>query len=236
MQRKHLSMLQVTKISIVLCIFNGKRLRLCQYSVFGILKNIFYAYSNSMIRNLLLIFIITVICCSSLCAQNQTDTVAIKKQLEVILERDQKTRTGSDSSAFVQFIDSTNLIQVEKLIAKYGWLGKSFVGARGNQTIFLVIQHSNLVTQEKYLPMMQKSVDENESTASDLALLQDRVLMRQGKKQIYGSQVVFSETGEQVFYPIEDEKNVNIRRAKVGLQPIEEYAKYFGIEYKLPTQ
>ena len=57
--------------------------------------------------------------------------------------------------------------------------------------------------------------------------------MRQGKNQIYGSQVVNSKTGELVFYPIEDEKNVNIRRAKVGLQPIEEYAKYFGIEYKL---
>jgi hypothetical protein len=60
--------------------------------------------------------------------------------------------------------------------------------------------------------------------------------MRQGKKQIYGSQVVFSKTGEPEFYPIDDEKNVNIRRKKVGMQPIEEYAKYFGIDYKPPTK
>jgi hypothetical protein len=60
--------------------------------------------------------------------------------------------------------------------------------------------------------------------------------MRKGEKQIYGSQVVFSKTGEQEFYPIEDEKNVNIRREKVGLPPIEEYAKYFSIKYKLPTK
>lgn len=164
------------------------------------------------------------------------DTAAIKAELNAILDRDQKTRKGSDSTAFRSYLDSCNLVQVEKLISKYGWLGKSFVGVRGNQTVFLVIQHSDLETQEKYLPVMQRSVDEGESNASDLALLQDRVLMRQGKKQIYGSQVVFNNTGGQEFYPIEDEENVNVRRAKVGLQPIEEYAKYFGIEYKLPTQ
>lgn len=83
---------------------------------------------------------------------------------------------------------------------------------------------------------MQKSLEEGESRPSDFALLQDRVLMGQGKKQIYGSQVVFNKRGEQEFYPIEDEKNVNNRREKAGLQPIEEYAKYFSIEYKLPTE
>jgi hypothetical protein len=91
-----------------------------------------------------------------------------------------------------------------------------------------------LPVQEKYLPLMQKSVEEGESESNDLALLQDRVLMRQGKKQIYGSQVILNKSGGQEFYPIEDEKNVNVRRKKVGLQPLEEYAKFFGIDYKLP--
>ncbi len=180
----------------------------------------------------LLTCIIVIFCINNVIAQSQTDTIAIKKQLDLIHERDQKTRKGIDSASYIKLIDSTNLLQVETLISKYGWLGKSFVGAKGNNTIFLVIQHSDLKTQEKYFPMMQKSVDISESRPSDLALLQDRILMRQGKNQIYGSQVVFNKTGGQEFYPIEDEKNVNQRRAKVGLQPIEEYAKFFGIEYK----
>lgn len=189
-----------------------------------------------MTRNIILIFIYTILSCGNLFSQSGTDTIAIKKQLEEIRSRDQKTRTGGDSVAFMQFIDSINLEQVELLIQKYGWLGKSFVGERGNNTIFLVIQHSDLATQEKYLPLLQKSVDEGESRPSDLALLKDRVLMRQGKNQIYGSQVVFNKTGGQEFYPIEDEKNVNIRREKVGMLPIEEYAKLFGIEYKLSSK
>jgi len=167
-------------------------------------------------------------------SQTEIDTAAIKSLLNTIHERDQKTRKGSDSSAYIQYIDSWHLVQVEELISKYGWPGKSFVGPKGNNTVFLVIQHAELETQEKYLPMMRQSVEKGESRPADLALLEDRVLMRQGKKQIYGSQVVFNKSGGQEFYPIEDEKNVNVRREKVGLQPIEEYAKYFGIEYKLP--
>ncbi|HKR07365.1 MAG TPA: DUF6624 domain-containing protein [Bacteroidia bacterium] len=169
-------------------------------------------------------------------AQTNIDTTAIKKELFAIFDRDQKTRTGADSTSFINYIDSCNLVQVEALINKYGWLGKSFVGGRGNQAVFLVIQHADLATQKKYFPLLEQSVAEGESRASDMAMLQDRIMMREGKNQIYGSQVVFSKTGEQVFYPIEDEKNVNLRREKVGLQPIEEYAKYFGIDYKLPDK
>lgn len=198
-------------------------------------ENFLHINSNYMKKNLLLIFITTFFCCNNLFAQDYTDTLAIKKQLEIILDRDQKTRTGGDSAAFMQFIDSTNLVQVESLIAKYGWMGKSFVGDRGNSALFFVIQHADLAKQLKYVSLLQNSVELGESRPSNLALMQDRILMRQGKNQIYGSQVVFSKTGEQVFYPIEDEKNVNIRRAKIGMQPLEDYAKLFGIKYKLPT-
>src|ERR1041385_6339397 len=172
---------------------------------------------------LLLIFALNLV------AQSSTDTMAIKKQLEMILERDQKTRTNGDSASFVQYIDSTNLIPVGALIKKYGWPGKSFVGEKGNQAVFLVIQHADIKTQEKYLPLLDKSGAKGEASQADRALLQDRVLMRQGKKQIYGSQVVpDTTTGGWMFYPIEDEKNVNERRKKAGLEPIEKYATYFG--------
>jgi hypothetical protein len=39
---------------------------------------------------------------------------------------------------------------------------------------------------------------------------------------------------QEQFFPIQDEANVNKRRASVGLQPLEEYAKFFGINYVLP--
>src|SRR5438552_1197461 len=118
----------------------------------------------------------------------------------------------------MRYIDSCNLLQIEALINQYGWPGKSFMGTAGNITVFLVVQHADLATQEKYFPLLEKSVAEGESRAADFALLQDRILMREGKPQIYGSQVVFNkDAGAPEFWQIEDENNVNIRREKAGL-------------------
>lgn len=170
-------------------------------------------------------------------AQSTIDTLAIQTELHAIFERDQKTRTGADSASFMHYIDSCNLVQIEAIISKYGWLGSSVVGQKANNALFLVVQHSDLETQLKYFPLLQKSAEIGESKFSNVALMQDRILMRQEKKQIYGSQVVFNkETGAPEFYPIEDEKNVNVRRAKIGMSTLEEYAKHFGMEYTLPKE
>ena len=83
---------------------------------------------------------------------------------------------------------------------------------------------------------MRAAVKKGNARAQELALLEDRVLTNQGKKQIYGSQVKIDSTGKYLFFPIADEANVNKRRIKVGLGPLEDYAKYFGLEYVLPSK
>jgi hypothetical protein len=134
----------------------------------------------------------------------------------------------------MQIQDSINLIKIKNIIDTYGWLGPDEVGKQGSQTIFLVIQHADSLTQVTFLPLMQEAVKKKKARPQDLALLEDRILTDQGKEQIYGSQVRINETGKYEFYPIKDEKNVNKRRVSVGLQPLEEYAKYFDINYILP--
>lgn len=83
--------------------------------------------------------------------------------------------------------DSINLIKIEKILDERGWLGTNIIGVQGNSTLFLVIQHSGIETQLKYLPMMREAVKIGNARASSLALLEDRVALRQGKRQIYGS-------------------------------------------------
>lgn len=188
-------------------------------------------------KKIKLIFVLSLFCWKNSSAQSPIDTLAIKTELHAIYERDQKTRTGADSASFMHYIDSCNLVQVKILLDKYGWIGRSLIGDKANSALFLVVQHADLETQLRYFPLLQKSAEIGESKFSNVALMQDRILMRQEKKQMYGSQVVFNKvTGSPEFYPIDDEKNVNIRRAKMGMQSIEEYAKLFGIEYKLPTK
>ena len=130
--------------------------------------------------------------------------------------------------------DSINLIKVLAILDKYGWLGADVVGPQGNSTLFLVIQHSDLKTQEKYLPMMREAVKNGKAAGSSLALLEDRVALGQGKKQIYGSQIGRDlETQKYYVLPLEDPDNVDKRRAEVGLGTLAEYASYFQIVWDL---
>jgi hypothetical protein len=176
----------------------------------------------------------------------------LTSQLEVIYTEDQKYREmigaveakyGRDSKEMKDLWntmnkkDSMNLIAVKHILDTHGWLGADVVGEKGNSTLFLVIQHADQKTQEKYLPMMRDAVKRGKANGSQLALLEDRVALRRGKKQIYGSQIHRDlKTGNYFVAPIEDESNVNKRRASVGLEPLEEYAKHWNIDYKLRSK
>jgi hypothetical protein len=93
-----------------------------------------------------------------------------------------------------------------------------------------VIQHADLRTQEIYLPVLKEAVKRNAAKPGHLALLEDRVAMRKGLKQIYGSQIGTDEkTGKYYVYPIENPHQVDERRATVGLGPLSEYLKNWKI-------
>ncbi len=128
--------------------------------------------------------------------------------------------------------DSINLIKVKAILDKYGWLGADVVGGQGNSTLFLVIQHSDQATQEMYLPMMREAVKNGKAQGSSLALLEDRVALGQGKRQIYGSQIG-RDPETQIYYvsPLEDPDNVDKRRAEVGLGPLSKYVSRWQIKW-----
>jgi hypothetical protein len=149
------------------------------------------------------------------------------------LSKTKATDAQVDSAIKVAHVaDSLNIIKVTQIIDKYGWLGPQDVGMNGSQALFLVIQHANLATQQKYLPMIRTAVKDGKTLSSNLALLEDRVNMREGKNQIYGSQLFRNKsTGKMCFYPIADPDNVDQRRKAMGLQPIAEYAKFFSLTW-----
>ncbi len=75
--------------------------------------------------------------------------------------------------------------------------------------------------------------------------MQDRLLMQEGKEQIYGTQGRgFATQGadgrpgpmQMFIWPIKDPKNVNRRRKEAGFtDTVEENARRLGIEYKVMT-
>jgi len=134
----------------------------------------------------------------------------------------------------VSQVDSVNLIKVMDIINKYGWPGEDIIGWRGSSTLWAVLQHGTLENQEKYLPLMREAVKKGKARSAQLALLEDRILVRKGQEQIYGSQPGTDSLGITKILPIKDERNVNKRRFSVGLGPIQWYAKQMGVKYTFP--
>lgn len=172
---------------------------------------------------------------------------SLKRELLEIWNEDQDIRneasgawekTGGENPIYdslnkiMHSIDSIHLIRVTKILDEKGWIGKDQVGKLANNTLFLVIQHSDLKTQQKYLPMMRNAVKEGKSEASWLALLEDRVALGEGRKQIYGSQIFWNkETNKSYVAPLEDPDNVDKRRSEMGLNPLARYLKQWNLNW-----
>jgi hypothetical protein len=179
----------------------------------------------------------------------KTDLKDVRARLNKIYYEDQTERMhlpeiqdkfGINSSQLKQFLkkvgakDSLNLIQIDDILNNYGWLSAIDVGDTASMTIFLVIQHSNLANRLKYLPVMRDAVKKGKAKAKHLALLEDRVALEQGKKQIYGSQIGFNIIDSTNYVlPLEDPENVDKRRSAVGLEPIAEYVAYWDIIWNI---
>lgn len=125
-------------------------------------------------------------------------------------------------------IDSDNTARVKAIVRQYGWPGPELVGRDGTEAAFLLVQHADHAFQKEMLPLVRDVYRAGKLSGQDYALLLDRVLVGESKPQVYGTQAkpVDQWKGkEPVLEPIEDEPNVDKRRAAVGLQPLSDYLK-----------
>ncbi|OFJ46564.1 hypothetical protein BA896_021240 [Janthinobacterium lividum] len=124
-------------------------------------------------------------------------------------------------------IDVANMKRLAEIIDTYGWPGLRFAGA-ASQTAFLVLQHADHASQSKYLPLLHDAVKRSDALGSHFAMLDDRLRIADGKLQRYGSQL---STNPLRLQPIEDEAHVDERRRSIGLEPLADYVKRFGLTY-----
>ena len=140
-------------------------------------------------------------------------------------------------------VDLSNLRRIEQIIGQYGYPGKTLVGEPTNVAAFYIIQHSPKIKQ--YIPLIEAAARKGELPFYEYAKMQDRMLMHEGKEQIYGTQArnfgKMTKEGQLqqsplFVWPIKDPKNVNQRRKEAGFtDTVEEYVRRFGIEYKVMT-
>ncbi len=160
--------------------------------------------------------------------------LALKETLESIFQRDQydrllwslavknnpgDTERNERLARRALTTDSLNLILVDEILSQHGFPRKEQVGDFGNQAVWLVFQHADLDYQKRFLPQLESAVSRGDIAPVFLALLRDRIDVREGRPQRYGTQI--DSNGHLA--PLLDASRVNQWRQEVGLPAIEQF-------------
>lgn len=124
----------------------------------------------------------------------------------------------ADWETVVEPVDRDNTERLREIVAQHGWPGHQLVGEAGAHAAWLLVQHAPPDLQEECVPLLQDAVARGDASQSDLAYLMDRVLMRRGEPQIYGTQYQVR-AGVLELWTVRDPSGLDQRRAALGLQP-----------------
>jgi hypothetical protein len=142
-------------------------------------------------------------------------------------KRDQNMRL---KSRWKPEIDKENTIKLKRIAAKHGWPTISLVGKNGSHAAWLVVQHSpNLRFQKECLKKMQSAVKIKEVNKRNIAYLTDRILIKEKKNQLFGTQFRLIKNKFEPF-PIQNLTDLGRRRRAYELESFGSYAKKFDNE------
>jgi hypothetical protein len=126
-------------------------------------------------------------------------------------------------------VDRRTAARLREIVAAQGWPTISLVGRDGANAAWLIAQHAthDRAFQEECLAMLQDAVGRGEAEPRSVAYLEDRLAVKAGRPQRYGTQFDWQLQPQ----PIEDEEHVDERRRSVGLGSIAAYTRQIRKRY-----
>jgi hypothetical protein len=121
--------------------------------------------------------------------------------------------------------DEATEARLKEIVLEHGWPGLDLVSLDGSSAASTMLQHVSAETQRTILPLVEAGFRTGQVMGQDYALLIDSTRQSEGKPQLYGTNFQLKGDGKIEFDPIEDEANVDARRAEVGLPPLEEFRR-----------
>lgn len=119
--------------------------------------------------------------------------------------------------------------RLKALIEEKGWPELSAVGEEAAYAAGNVINHADLATRQRYLPLLEAVCERGEGDWARYAHILDRTELERDNPQVYGTQMELNEeTGRYEPRPMVDPERVDERRAEKGMEPIDEQLRRFN--------
>lgn len=148
---------------------------------------------------------------------------ALHDELMGMYRRDQRERrTGMVGEG-----DQVRTDRLEEILDEHGWPTISLVGEDGADAAWTIAQHADLdpAFQARALELLRAAAAAGEASPGNLAYLEDRVAVAQGRPQTYGTQIRCADGAAEPATPIEEPGGVEARRAAAGLEPLADYQR-----------
>src|SRR5260221_12511807 len=145
--------------------------------------------------------------------------------------KDQKNETLKKEMAA---IDAKNVMRLREILQSYGWPGKSLVGTDGAGAAWTIAQHGGQLFLQQTVPLMKAAAEKGELDWGLVATSIDRVLLGEGRKQLYGTQ--FDPEGDRCEpKSVAGPAKLDEGRKAVGLGPSNESEQFVSASSKTPT-
>jgi hypothetical protein len=158
---------------------------------------------------------------------------ALQQELLDLIAEDERVREelASDGSLFqgyhpqMEQLHRQNASRLREIIQQYGWPGITLVGADGEEAAWRIAQHSigEPEFMRNVLQLLQIAAEKGEAPLWQVAMMEDRIRLFEGRLQLYGTSFDWDEEGLMSPYPaIENLESVDRRREQVGLPPLKD--------------
>ena len=150
----------------------------------------------------------------------------LRDQISRLLKDDQavREREGFDARKMAE-ADRRTAGPLKTIFDRYGVPTYDMVGVQAAKDFVTMVQHQSPEFRRAVLPKLKANVDVGQADPGTYATVYDRSQRDQGKNQFYGEQLECTTGKALEEAPIDDEANVNLRRAELGLMRVEIYAR-----------
>ena len=115
--------------------------------------------------------------------------------------------------------DSSIFSRIDLITKKFGYPSKEMVGEEYT-TLFFLISSYGIDIKDKYYDLIVDAAQKGILEKKDVSFFVDKVKVAHKLPQVYGTQFVYTNNYEMLYYPIADTNLVNSKRKEVGLDEL----------------
>jgi hypothetical protein len=130
--------------------------------------------------------------------------------------------------------DARHVARLREIVKQSGWPTRAMVGDKAGRAAWVIVQHGPNDLLAEMLPLMKAAAEKGDLSKGLVASSEDRALIDEGKKQLYGTQFD-TRDGKFEPFPIDDPSHVDERRKSVGLATLAMYTEAMRKAYHIST-